>query len=217
MTNHGEPAGPGDPSDPQKYEMAPVSARIPTQASHWILATEVIVFQAPTEFVIDFLTRLGKPHIVAARVIISPPVFGQVIGALRENLGMYTSRFGPPAPLPVVSQPPPGAAGIVGSQPHGKPHATENRVTIDDVYADLKLPDEMLSGVYANAVMIGHTATEFWFDFITNFFPRSAVSCRICMSAQHVPGLLHSLTGAFEAAQRRAQEPPPEPPKDSAE
>jgi hypothetical protein len=202
--------------------MPPISARIPPHASHWILATEVIVFQGPAEFVLDFLIRLGAPHAVAARVILPPPVLGQVIAALRQNLGMYTARFGPPARAPMPTEMSPHAAtatagvttGPIGS-PTGEP-GRNRPPTIAEVYDDLKLPDELLSGVYANAVMIGHTPIDFWFDFITNFFPKPAVSCRICMSAQQIPGLLEALSAAFEAVQRRAheQQQPPQPPPD---
>jgi hypothetical protein len=44
------------------------------------------------------------------------------------------------------------------------------------------LPDEELSGSYANGVMIGHTPSEFKFDFLTNLFPTSAVSARVFLS-----------------------------------
>ena len=64
---------------------------------------------------------------------------------------------------------------------------------IEDIYDELRLPDDMLSGSYANAVLVRHTGTEFCFDFITNIFPRSAVSSRVYMAAQHVPLLLQSL------------------------
>ncbi|MEZ6074926.1 MAG: hypothetical protein R3C56_04380 [Pirellulaceae bacterium] len=47
---------------------------------------------------------------------------------------------------------------------------------MQDIYDDLKIRDEFLSGAYANAVMIGHGPHEFSFDFITNFYPHSAVS-----------------------------------------
>src|SRR6185369_17655694 len=69
---------------------------------------------------------------------------------------------------------------------------------IDDIYDQLKLPDEMLSGAYANAVMIGHTQWEFWFDFITTFYPRSAVSSRVFMAAPQVPRLLETLASAYQ-------------------
>ena len=41
-----------------------------------------------------------------------------------------------------------------------------------------KLPDDMLGGVYANMASISHTENEFCFDFIAQFFPRSAVTAR---------------------------------------
>jgi hypothetical protein len=83
------------------------------------------------------------------------------------------------------------------------------------MYEQLKLPDEMLSGVYANAVMIGHSPAEFWFDFITTFFPRSAVSSRVFLASHHVSGLLDTLNIAYQShcrKQAEAQRQPPQPP-----
>lgn len=64
---------------------------------------------------------------------------------------------------------------------------------VQDIYDEFRLPDEMLSGSYTNFVMIRHSGTEFCFDFITNIFPRSAVSARVYLAAPHVPGFLLSL------------------------
>jgi len=72
-----------------------------------------------------------------------------------------------------------------------------------EVYDDLKLRDELLSGAYANAVMIGHGPHEFCFDFITNFYPQSAVSCRVFMAAGHVGRLLESLKASWEQLRPR--------------
>lgn len=83
-----------------------------------------------------------------------------------------------------------------GSAPAGPP--------IDQIYDDLRLPDDMLSGRYANAVLIRHSGTEFCFDFITNIYPRSAVSNRVYMAAANVHSLLMSLTRSME--QRRPPE-----------
>ena len=85
--------------------------------------------------------------------------------------------------------------------------------SIEEIYEQLKLPDDMLSGDYANAVMIAHTPAEFCFDFITNFYPRSAVSCRVFLSAPQVPRLLDSLIRSFQQYQQklRAAQPPPPP------
>ena len=64
---------------------------------------------------------------------------------------------------------------------------------IEEIYENLKLPDEMLGGVYANVVSISHSGSEFCFDFITRFFPRSVVTARVYMAAPRVPELLGSL------------------------
>lgn len=73
---------------------------------------------------------------------------------------------------------------------------------IDQIYDDLRLPDSMLSGRYANAVLIRHSGTEFCFDFITNIYPRSAVSNRVYMAAANVHSLLMSLSRSLEQRRR---------------
>lgn len=91
--------------------------------------------------------------------------------------------------------------------------------TAQELYDQLKLPDDVLSGSYANAVMIGHTQTEFCFDFITTFFPRSAVSCRVYLAAPNAARFLDALTHSFDQFQRKVQAQriaqqslPPQPP-----
>lgn len=69
---------------------------------------------------------------------------------------------------------------------------------IEQIYDELRLPDALLSGRYANAVLIRHSSTEFCFDFITNIFPRSSVSARVYLSAANVAGLLQSLHRSIE-------------------
>src|SRR5258708_19092402 len=177
----GQPAPQGQINEAVQHSS--VSARIPANVGRGVLSTGAIVFDSPNEFVIDFLLRLGSPHAVAARVVLPPGVFLQFIAALRENLDKYKARFGPPPALPAPPPQPPG----------------DSRGKIADMYEQLKLPDEMLSGVYANAVMIGHSPAEFWFDFITTFFPRSAVSSRVFLSAHHITGMLDTLNIAYQS------------------
>ena len=89
-----------------------------------------------------------------------------------------------------------------------------------EVYDDLKLRDEILSGAYANAVMIGHGPYEFSFDFITNFYPQSAVSCRVYLASGHIHRLLESLRASWDQLRPRLSQgnpppsqPPPQPPR----
>jgi hypothetical protein len=108
-------------------------------------------------------------------------------------LGSESIEVHPGAPLPQPSQ--------------NNPNVMK-RQNPQDVYDELKLRDEILSGSYANAVMIGHGPYEFSFDFITNFYPQSAVSCRVYMASGHVLRLLDSLKASWEQIRGRYGFPP---------
>lgn len=195
MSAEQPPHNPDDPSGPsasysQEVRHSQVTARVPDKVARGVFSTGAMVMQGPHEFVLDFVLRLGQPQQIVSRVILPSSVMGAFINALRENLANYQSRFGPPPPLPA---PPPNATPT----------------PIEEIYNQLKLPDDMLSGSYANTVMIGHSASEFSFDFITNFYPKSAVSCRVYLSAPQIPGLLNSLSRAFQQYQQKLQPPPP--------
>lgn len=86
------------------------------------------------------------------------------------------------------------------------------RPSAQEIYDDLKIKDELLSGAYANAVMIGHGPHEFSFDFITNFFPNSAVSARVFLSSGQVPRFYDSLKGTWDQLRQRMQAPPGDSP-----
>lgn len=201
-----EPSGPlgrgpeGRPGEPgmfsQELQHPQVSARVPEKVGRGVFSTGALIFQGPHEFGIDFVLRVAQPHQVVARVVLPPTLVPGLIGALRENLARFTAQFGPPPPLP---GPPPGTP----------------MPSIEEIYQQLKIPDDLLSGVYANAVMIVHTPAEFCFDFITGFYPKSAVSCRVFLSAPQVPGLLNSLTHSYQQYQQKiaSQQPPPKPPE----
>jgi len=88
----------------------------------------------------------------------------------------------------------------------GQPPKRQNP---QDIYDELKIRDEILCGTYANAVMIGHGPYEFSFDFITNFYPQSAVSCRVFLAAGHIWRLLDSLKQSWEQLRPRLGYPPP--------
>jgi hypothetical protein len=283
----GQPS-PEDRPDPNEYSPH-LRARVPDHVAGGAFSTGAIVVTGPTEFIIDFLQTIGRPHRVAARVIIPHQVMPQFIDALAKNLGLYRDRFGdPPTPPGLVgpatalgatevpqvlphpnvaqasqSPTPPndptlGAAfgstdvfpgSPIGSgyqagssaqtgqsgtaatpgQPDsgsdvdrpGEPHPPLHlpppvrRPTPQEIYDDLKIPDSVLSGSYANGVMIGHGASEFGLDFLTSFYPQSAVSARVFMAAGQIPRLLDSLHHAMRQLQIQRQ--PPRPPRQSPE
>ena len=201
--NHDEqPHNSGD-GQSEQVKVQHVSARVPDKISRGAFSTGVIVMTGGSEFILDFIQSVGQPAQIAARVIMPHGALPQFIDALKKNVEMYTQRFGPPPDLP-------------------KPDPNAPKPTAQQIYDDLKIPDDQLAGSYANAVMIGHTPSEFKFDFISNLFPQSAVSNRVFLSAPQVPRFLDSMQNTFKQFQERVQQQrqqqqdpkkPPEPPE----
>lgn len=179
----------------QEVQHSPATARVPDAVGRGAFATGAIVMHGPHDFLVDFIQSLASPKRVVARVILPPTVVPLFVGALQDNLGKYTQSFGPPPRMP---QPPPTAPG---GQPPAPP-------PINDVYDQLKLPDEMLGGVYANTVVISHSPAEFCFDFICSCYPRSAVTCRVYLATPHVTELFDSLKRSLEQYRQKLNQPP---------
>jgi len=175
----------------QQFQHSPVSARVPERVARGVYSTGQLVVDSPKEFVIDFFQGLTRPFQVNARVVLTPATMTEFVGALTQNLENYTRAFGPPPPMPT---PPP-----------------QNRPTIQEIYDNYKVSDEMMSGSYANQVLIGHSPTEFFFDFITGFYPNPAVSARVYVPASHVPRFLNTLRTCVDQYRQRYQAPPPPP------
>ncbi|MCY2953176.1 MAG: DUF3467 domain-containing protein [Planctomycetota bacterium] len=212
MNNFNPPPPPPPPEQPnrdaggtfsQEFRHQPVSARVPERVARGVLSTGVLVLDGAHEFIIDFMQGLTRPYQVAARIVLSPVVMEQFVVAIQDNLNKYSARFGPPPTLP---KPP-----------------TERRPTLQEIYDEFKVSDEIASGTYANAVMVGHSPSEFFFDFITNFYPTSTVSARVFLSAAQLPRMLETVGTAFQRFQQRmiaqqqqqhrpGSEPPAAPP-----
>jgi hypothetical protein len=201
-----------------------LSARVPEKVNRGVFASGTMILQTSEEFLIDFLSTIAPPQQVAARVVMTPNTFAQMIAALQENIGRYQQHFGrlvlrEPSPVggsrPVehvpAAAPPPGGqtATAPDDRPGPKPaDAPPAPPRIEDFYDQLKLSDEVLGGVFANVVMIRHTPEEFCFDFIANFFPRSVVTCRVFISAGRVPSFLEAMCSALSRYQQHGRQGP---------
>lgn len=185
---------PNDPNKPlqQQFHHQSVAARVPERVARGVYCTGQVILDSPKEFVVDFLQGLTRPFQVAARVVMTPQTMHEFSQALRENIDNYTRQFGPPPQLP--------------------PPNPLNRPTIQEIYENFKLPDDQLSGSYANTVLIGHSITEFFFDFITGFYPTSAVSARVYLPAPQAPRFLNAVTAALQQYQARYMRPPGQQP-----
>lgn len=204
-----------------------ISARISDEVSVGVFSNGVMILAGMYETVLDFAMRMGETQRIVTRVILPNPVARQFGTVLEENMRLYESNFGamPSMPRlrntsstggPIENGPPPvnisdpdspldTHSGIAGANVSPELSQNLNPVpTIDDIYDELKLPDPVAVGRYANAVMVRHSGTEFCFDFIANFYPRSIVTSRVYMASPHVPPVLSSLL--------RSLQPPPEGP-----
>jgi hypothetical protein len=197
------PENPAAPSAGHTYQQevqhTSATARVPDAVGRGLFATGAIVMHGAHDVLIDFIQSLAPPRRVVARVILPPTVLPLFVAALEDNLGKYVQSFGS---VPRMPAPPAAAPG--GSPPTPPP--------ITEVYEQLKLPDEMLGGMYANTVVISHSPAEFCFDFICSFYPRSVVTSRVYLATPHVSELFESLKRSLEQHRQRMLHPRPAPP-----
>jgi hypothetical protein len=177
------------------------SARVPERVARGATATGFLAFFGPNEFVIDFLQFLSRPANLVARVVMTPVVAEQFLGVLKENLARYEQQFGAPPAMP-------------------KPPVPEKPRSAQEIYDELKISEDVISGTYANTVMVGHTPVEFGLDFITSFMPHAAVAARVYVAAPRVPQLIDTLSGLIGQYKQQQQglaasppAPPPPPPQ----
>lgn len=203
-----------------------VSARIADDVSVGVFSNGVMILTGAHESVIDFAMRMGETQRIVTRVILPNVVARQFGTVLQENMKLYESNFGTFPAMPKIrssenesnaaeagahaagstaagsspgSSSPGFVSGTTSDTTHiGKAISKPPQPSIDDIYDDLKLPESVAMGRYANAVMIRHSGTEFCFDFIANFYPRSVVTARVYMAAPHVPPVLASILRSLQ-------------------
>jgi hypothetical protein len=110
-----------------------------------------------------------------------------------EGLGDATGSAGGPRPASGY----PTGGGMMPETPHG--HMTSSPPgPITELYEQVKFPEDLLGGAFANAVMIRHTPEEFCFDFISSLYPRPIVVSRVFASAGRVPSFVDAMAGSLE-------------------
>jgi len=219
----------------EQVEHQAVTARVPENVGGGVFATGASILQASDAFVVDFLLAITSPVRVSARVVMSPGTFLQFVLAMEDNYGKFASRFLPPQPASDATPTSDATQAAAGSQRveppdtpsnlaagsnvqsgevagAGNPEPPERKGTqASELYSQVKLPDEMLGGAYANSIMIRHDAHEFAIDFIANFYPRPVVTSRVFMAAGRVEILVRTVRNSWDTYQRNLQQPPPPP------
>lgn len=61
------------------------------------------------------------------------------------------------------------------------------------IQVQVKVTDEVLKGVYANMLQVGHTQEEFVLDFMNILPPQGIISSRIIISPTHMKRMIAAL------------------------
>ena len=67
----------------------------------------------------------------------------------------------------------------------------------------IKMPEEILGGVYANQMMISHTREEFVLDYINLFPPTGVVNARVIVSPGHLKRMIRALADNLARYEKR--------------
>lgn len=194
MSTPSHPENEGHKPYSQEFQLANIGARVPEKVSRGVFSTGVLVLQGASEFVLDFLLRMNQPHQVVARVVLPINLVPQFIEVLRTNLDNYRKSFGAAPPA------------MPAAPPQAKPP------TIEEIYQDVKIPEDVTVGAYANAVMVVHTASEFCLEFIANFYPKSVITSRVFLSAPQMPVLLNTMIQSWQNFQTKLAQQQQKPP-----
>ena len=171
----------------QQINLNTATARVPEHVAGGVFASNVMSLAGPQEFILDFIQGLAKPAQVTARVVLPHAVMERLVNALKEQYAAYCRAFGAPPPMP---------------KPPGRP------LSIEEVYQNVKVPEGVQSGAYANGFHITVSPAEWSLDFVTKFYPHSAVAARVHIAAARMPSMIDSLSGlvANMHRQRAAQQ-----------
>jgi hypothetical protein len=226
-----QPGEPGGHSYFQNFQHTPVGARVPEKIGRGVFASALMVLQTNELFVLDLLSMTAQPQQVVGRIIMTASSFSQFLAALRLNVKHYENEIAPLKPrIPPHPGSPHGAAGPAsgtpgatgggspgGAQaqgggwtaetPHG--HTSSPQGPITELYEQVKFPEDLLGGTFANAVMIRHTPEEFCFDFISSLYPRPIVVSRVFTAAGRVPSFIEAMAGSLERFHGGGGMPPP--------
>ena len=187
-----------DPQQPgpniQRLTSPSQSVRVPDKVLRGVFASGFVVYSSTNEFVMDFYQGIAKPPQVVARVVMSLAALEGLIKLLRENMATFAKNFGMPNPIPKAPN--------------------DRQLTIQELYDELKVPEEIQSGSYATGLMVNFNPVEFHFDFVTGFFPNASVSSRVYLAAPRVQNMIETLSNTYANLQKqRAQQQPPQPPQ----
>lgn len=67
----------------------------------------------------------------------------------------------------------------------------------------IKMPEAVLGGVYANQMLVSHTREEFVMDFVNLFPPEGVVNARVIVSPGHLKRMIRALSDNLKRYERK--------------
>lgn len=185
-------------------EPSPLRLRADDDTRCGVFANGLIVFTGGHEFVLDFIQNMESPIRVMARVVVPHAAMGAMLEVLRQGAT-------PPALAAGAAGGGGGGAGSGGGQTGGgsgggsgggegmAPVATPTtNHNPQQVYDDLKVPDIIHKGVYANALVTAHNDQVMRMDFVAQFVPQAVLSARIYLTRPEAASVLATLEQAVK-------------------
>jgi hypothetical protein len=200
---------PADPDNPegqdepyhQQVQHQSLSARLPESLGAGVFCTSSLIVESGDMFLIDFVNGSAPPVRLVARVVVTPLTMQQFLSALNQSCEKARAARRQDRPSEATGQPPGvgtetvSAAASAGGKPAGA--AAAGQRSVEDIYNELKFTDDVPCGAFANTVIIRHSVDEVLFDFISNYFPRAVVTCRVAMATSRVERFRRSLEDAY--------------------
>ncbi len=151
---------------------SPLRLRIADEDRPGVFATDVLIFSGAHEFVLDFIQNLEIPIRVVARVVVPRVALPAMLEVMRQGVTP------PPAhkPTPADAANPDEAATVAEGASSSGPTTVQQP---KQIYDDIKLPESLQSGTYANALITAHNDQIFRMDFVAQFCPDPVLTSRV--------------------------------------
>lgn len=163
---------------------APLRLRIADEDRPGVFATDVLVFSGAHEFVLDFVQNLEVPIRVVARVVVPRPALAAMIEVMRQGVTV------PPAPTPAAESDLSEVAPVFEAAANAGPTTIQQP---KQIYDDIKVPESLQSGTYANALITAHNDQIFRLDFVAQFCPDPVLTSRVFLTKAQAGQVLGAL------------------------
>lgn len=158
-------------------DVPPLRLRVTDAVRPGVLATGVVVSTGAHEHVLNFVQHLEQPPRVVARVIVPRRAMPALIDTLERSILRY-------AEAPAADAPDQPGAPAAANQP-APPFERS-----PEVFDDLKLPEALEAGVYANSLLVGTLPDLVRLDFIAQLLPDPMLTARLFITPVQARSLL---------------------------